>query len=142
MFQLQKKQDLMAAAAEEEAAQENGATTTGVSSGVLMEEDSMAGPSIVSPPPAIAPSNSFLEKILGIFIENSNSFLEKISGISIENATANNGNATANATTTMIPPPTLTRRANTFDSEAPPPILNVNAPLTTDFGGDKRKNLN
>jgi len=120
MFQLQKKQDLMeAAAAEEEeaAAQGNGAMTSGVASGVLLENDGMAGPSIVSPPPAIAPSNSFLEKI---------------SGISIENSTAANGNATANATTTMIPPPTLTRRANTFDSEAPPPILNVNAPLATD----------
>ena len=112
--------------AEEEAMQGNGFTTNGAASGVLLENNSLAGPLIVSPPLAIAPGSSFLEKIQGIPIENSSSFLEKKLGISINNT---DGNATANATNAMVPLPTPTRRVNTFNSKAPPPILKVMHPL-------------
>lgn len=66
-----------------------------------------------------------------VVIAQSNSFLEKISGISIENTTLATTNANANTNADATPanaiPPPLSRRANTFDSELPPPILNVDA---------------
>ena len=43
-----------------------------VASGVLMKSNGLVGPLIVSLPLSIAPSNSFLEKIQGISIENYN----------------------------------------------------------------------
>mmetsp|Transcript_40774 Transcript_40774/g.69640 ORF Transcript_40774/g.69640 Transcript_40774/m.69640 type:complete len:845 (-) Transcript_40774:170-2704(-) len=112
MFRLQRKASIEAAM-EAAAAAENGAVTTPKMNAVY-ETKNVAGPAMVSPPPAIAPSNSFLERVQRISIGNDG------------NGTRDGGEAHD-----IVLPPSLDRRANTFDSEAPPPILSVEATTGT-----------
>ena len=65
-------------------------------------------------------------------IEQSNSFVEKMQGISIENTAA----ATPSNFNDIALPPHLSRRSQTFDSEAPLTILNVPAHDNTTMDDD------
>eukprot|EP00571_Detonula_confervacea_P009535 CAMPEP_0172315636 /NCGR_PEP_ID=MMETSP1058-20130122/25820_1 /TAXON_ID=83371 /ORGANISM="Detonula confervacea, Strain CCMP 353" /LENGTH=816 /DNA_ID=CAMNT_0013029755 /DNA_START=225 /DNA_END=2675 /DNA_ORIENTATION=- len=78
--------------------------------------------SFASQLPVIAQSNSFLEKISGISMEDTT----PSAAVAANAATATN-DANADTAPAIIVPPPLSRRANTFDSELPPPILNVDA---------------
>jgi len=75
-----------------------------------------AGPSIVPPSPEIAPSDWFARKV---------------QGISIVGAVDS-----ADGAVVLARPPSLSRRANTFDSEAPPPILDIDAAATPSATAD------
>ena len=71
----------------------------------------------------------------------SNSFLEKMQDISIVNIAASVIVATVNSMNNAViaHPPTFSRRANTFNSEAPPPILDMDAATlaTADHAADE-----
>jgi len=103
IFQLQRKAS--------EGAGRGGSVPRTIPSWDATEElaDAIARQGSINSQPGFAPTNSFPETMRGISIEN----------------------AAAGEAPVVALPPALARRADTFDSEAPPPILDIAAAVAT-----------